>query len=514
LLIDRLGQYLYVSVYDSQEIAQYRIGGDGGLTELLPRIPTSPSSSSAEAPEDINLDPLNRFVYAVLLDGTERLYQIDSDGRLSEVSPAPVTPGSARIYFDPTGRFLYTPENVRDENHSIYQYRIAADGSLSPVAPASTIQGAAGTDLVFSGGDMPVQPIPAALYIGHADGQISQYTIDSDGSLNPMTPATVAANGSGVFGLATSASAEYLYATTQSGSGADQIAQFSIGTDGTLSALVPPNVTVANRVGGIAIDLTEEWVYALAPQADVAFEHRVGSGGTLSPASTPTSTMGDDPTGITVHPNGKYAYVADLDGNSVSVYEMNLANGAGVADALGDLELLATEPAGERLTGDVGVTPDGRYLYAVNAGKFTNVRFGNLAQFEIAADGTLSSLMPATIDVGPDTSSVAIAVHPSGLYVYVVNGNDDTIAQFAVGADGTLSQVGTLLATGVTPVAVAIEPSGRFLYVADGRFAPAIPAIAVFAIDQADGRLAALPGSPFATYSSRHSSIAITGSRR
>lgn len=92
----------------------------------------------------------------------------------------------------------------------------------------------------------------------------------------------------------------------------------------------------------------------------------------------------------------------------------------------------------------------------------------------------------------------AIAVDPAGKFVFIGNGgnllNNNTISVFSISGSGSLSQVsGSPFATGANPIAVAVHPSGNFLYVANHDAA----SISAYAIDPVTGSLTATPGSPF-----------------
>ena len=92
----------------------------------------------------------------------------------------------------------------------------------------------------------------------------------------------------------------------------------------------------------------------------------------------------------------------------------------------------------------------------------------------------------------------AIAVDPAGKFVLIGNGgnllNNNTVSVFSISGSGSLSQVsGSPFATGANPIAVAVHPSGNFLYVANRDAA----SISAYAIDPITGSLTATPGSPF-----------------
>ena len=69
---------------------------------------------------------------------------------------------------------------------------------------------------------------------------------------------------------------------------------------------------------------------------------------------------------------------------------------------------------------------------------------------------------------GERFSTAQILVEPSGRFVYVSNRGHDSIAIFAVDqATGRLTAVGHESTQGQTPRNFAIDPSGRFLYAAN-----------------------------------------------
>jgi 6-phosphogluconolactonase (cycloisomerase 2 family) len=77
-----------------------------------------------------------------------------------------------------------------------------------------------------------------------------------------------------------------------------------------------------------------------------------------------------------------------------------------------------------------------------------------------------------------------------------------TISTFTVNsATGQLRQVSYVLAGPAPPGPIIVDPQNGFAYVANGSFAtpPGENTISVFSIDPGNGRLTAIPGSPFAT---------------
>lgn len=131
----------------------------------------------------------------------------------------------------------------------------------------------------------------------------------------------------------------------------------------------------------------------------------------------------------------------------------------------------------------LAVTPSGAFAYTAN-----NV--------PIYGDGTVSSFLVDPVSGaltvnGPNVrtggySPRAIAIHPSGKFVYVANEESSSISAMSIDAvTGRLTLVGRPTDTGWLPRSIAIHPTGRFLYVAGVRS----HSILTYAIDSTTGAL-------------------------
>jgi 6-phosphogluconolactonase (cycloisomerase 2 family) len=106
----------------------------------------------------------------------------------------------------------------------------------------------------------------------------------------------------------------------------------------------------------------------------------------MTPASVPA---GSGPRQVTIHPSGKYAYVACFD-------------------------------------------------------------FGTIFQYTIDPNsGALTPMTTATVATG--TAPLTLAVDPSGKYAYVTNSGDNDISQYTIGADGSLTAMPNTVPTGSNP---------------------------------------------------------------
>ncbi len=154
-------------------------------------------------------------------------------------------------------------------------------------------------------------------------------------------------------------------------------------------------------------------------------------------------------------------------------------------------------------TGSVNVV-----VIATGLSAGTHTRFAYVANRN---DNTLSIFVVDTLfDVNGDkgqmrhngyvvtgTEPVSVAADPSGSFVFVANSGDDTLSAYAVDEDnGRLTEVaGSPFGTGMTPASVAVSPSGTFVFVANS----GDNTVSVFSVDILTGVLTEVMSSPFAT---------------
>lgn len=155
-----------------------------------------------------------------------------------------------------------------------------------------------------------------------------------------------------------------------------------------------------------------------------------------------TIPVGTNPVGITLTPDGAFAYVANQTyPGSVSV--INTQSNT----------VTSTIPVGPFPTG-MAITPNGRFVYAVDSTSPGAVS---------VIDTTVNSVV-ATIPEGVFPNWVAIS--PDGMFAYVTNAFS-TPAYISVISTATNTEVATI-PVGQQPTGIAITPNGAFAYVADG----------------------------------------------
>jgi len=190
----------------------------------------------------------------------------------------------------------------------------------------------------------------------------------------------------------------------------------------------------------------------------------------------------------------RFAYTANFNDNTVSIYTVNAATG--------QLRHNGYVAAGTN-PGSVAVDPSGKFAYVANNGS------NNVSTYNInASTGALTSVGPA---VAAGTDPASVTVDPTGKFVYVANSfngvGGNSVSAYRIDApDGGLIRIDADPATagiqnfpaGSVPRGITVDPAGKFLYVANGFDGAGGNSISVYAIDAVTGALTPVAGSPFA----------------
>jgi 6-phosphogluconolactonase len=231
------------------------------------------------------------------------------------------------------------------------------------------------------------------------------------------------------------------------------------------------NLLVANYTGGNVALLPILKDGTLGPAADV--KQHEGSG-------PKEQQKGPHAHCIILDAQERYALAADLGTDKVMIYRFDPATRK---LQTGKQQLWAELKAGagpRHLT----LHPNGRYAYVINEldSTMTTMRFN-------ATTGTLVTIdTTSTLPTGFTDKSFCADVHvsPSGKFLYGSNRGHNSIVVFALDArTGIPSLVEHVSTEGNWPRNFVIDPTGRFLLVANQR----TDNVVVFRIDQKTGRL-------------------------
>jgi 6-phosphogluconolactonase len=316
-----------------------------------------------------------------------------------------------------------------------------------------------GTAASLLGGAAPVQAAPFVYVTNLVDNTVSQYG-SMGGLLAPLSPPTVEA-GVGPSGVAVSPDGASVYVTNHTSDfSPGSLSQYSVSAAGTLMPKSPATVPVGIGPVQVAVSPDGRHAYVANIDANTVSQFMVGGDGTLTATSPPTVATGASPWGVAVSPDTSSVYVTNAGAGTVSQYSVD-------TDGTLTPKSPATVTAGSSPLG-VAVSPNGESAYVVNEGNGGVIGPGSVSQYSVGADGTLTPKSPAV--VGADAFPFQVAVHPDGRSAYVTifdNGfGGGTVDQYSIGADGTLTPKSTV-AAGSGANGVAVSPDGGSAYVAD-----------------------------------------------
>lgn len=272
IAVDSTSRFAYVTDSNSGAIYQYRIGADGALVSLNPAF-----VKPAFTPGLLVANPQGPYLYAAA--GAAGIYQYDigPDGSLSPMSN-PLATGDTVEYslgVNPDGTYLLVSASTVGVG-VLSVHPIGAGGRvLSSTLYPTGFQGIAA-----------VADTAASQIYQVTDNGILQFSGDGRGDFSPGVGASTPGNAS-LSGAVIDPSGRYFYVS------GTMISQFTIGSDGTLQAVSPATVAAGTGATGIACDPAGRFVY-VTTQGGGVLQFAIGAGGALEPLN-PASATGSAP---------------------------------------------------------------------------------------------------------------------------------------------------------------------------------------------------------------------------
>ncbi len=342
---------------------------------------------------------------------------------------------SVSLYALWSGGYAYA---TNSQDQSLSQYTIGPNGALTPMLTATVPAGNEPMTLTLD-------PSGKYLYTPDVTGaSVSQFTIGAGGALVPMSPATISTGtGAQPVSVAINPSGTYAYVVNQIAGNYGNVLWYSIGATGALGSASAPLSPGAgtDELSSVAVTLSGRNVYVTTLRNDyVVYQYTVGANGALVAMNPASVEAGSSPRQITIHPSGKYAYVACFDYGNIYQYTIDSNSGA-----LSPMSPAAVNAGLQPF--NITVHPSGKYAYVPNWNS------NDVSQFNIDANsGALSAMSRATVPAG--LSPLTIAVDSTGKYAYVTNSGGGNISQYSIGGDGSLTAMPNTPATGANPWSV------------------------------------------------------------
>jgi 6-phosphogluconolactonase (cycloisomerase 2 family) len=326
--------------------------------------------------------------------------------------------------------------------------------------------------------DAPPGP-SAHMFVSTYLGGLLAFDADPDsGALTPAAAATIDPHAH-LYSIALGPGRDRVYTVDID---RDHVTGYRVARDGALTPVSTAPAATGDQPEAIAIDPRGRFVFVGNTGAQTIGVYRADpdTGALTEVEHSPFAVA--PAVFLAVHPAGSFLYATQL-GAGIRVFAIDDTSGA------------LTEIDGSPFGGaDVGggalvFSPDGAFLY--NGG-------GKLNGFAVdATTGALTALRgsPFAPDVRSDPFAIDLALAPDGrTLVAITDRVDGHISAFHVDAtSGALTPLGAPIASGPMPYAVAIDPTGRFVYVGNDDEGT----ISGFALDAATGAAHAIAGSPF-----------------
>lgn len=194
----------------------------------------------------------------------------------------------------------------------------------------------------------------------------------------------------------------------------------------------------------------------------------------------PRVAVPGNPSGVTIHPSGKFLYTANTGSPSVTVYSIDPLTGV-VRQSSNTTFATGTTPQA------VAIDPSGKFAFVAHPG------IPSISSFSVNQEtGALTAVPGSPFETPANPNSVM--VHPSGKFVYVTAQGASQIVAFSIGANGALSPVaGSPFAARNGLQWMAIDPAGKTLYATERQDS----AVLAYSIDASTGALTPVAGSPF-----------------
>ena len=337
---------------------------------------------------------------------------------------------------------------------------------------------------------------------------ISGFDRHLDGSLTPLAASPFVAGGAGTGAAGGLASQGALQVTSDGrfliavDAGSNQLSVLRIQQDGDLQ-LVPNGVVSSDGPTPVSVAVHDGLVY-VANAAAVGPNY---TGFTLSPFgqlqplanSTVSLPNGSQPGDVLFNSTG-----TNLIGTRVGTSEID-------SFAVGRNGLL-TEAAGAPFTAQ-GLGPFGsefrptnpQQLFVSNA--HNGAGLGTVSAYSVAFNGSLTSVGASPV---PDdqTAPCWVAISPNGRYLFAVNTGSGDISSYQIAFNGSLTLIGSTVVSntaGVGATDPSVSPDGRTLYVNESR----VGTVGAFAINNG-GTLTELPSSPVSLPAGAHPAGIVT----
>ena len=358
--------------------------------------------------------------------------------------------------FNPVIGHVYLDDNTVGTN-TISGFDRHLDGSLTPLADSPFTAGGAGTGagLASQGAVQVTQDGHFLLAVDAGSNQVSVLRIGFDGSLQLVPNGVVSSGGPAPVSIAVHDNLVYV---ANAGAVGPNYTGFNVNLFGQLQPLAHSTVSLPNgsQPGDVLFNSTGTNLVGTRVGTSEIDSFAVGRNGLLTEAAgAPFTAQGLGPFGSEFRPT-----------NPQQLFVSNAHNGTGLGTVSaysvafkGSLTSIGASPVADDQTAPcwVTITPDGRYLFAVNTGS------GDISSYQIAPNGSLTLIGSTVVSNAAGVGATDPSVSPDGRTLYVNESRVDTVGAFAINNGGTLTELPSspvALPAGATPAGIVTTGFG------------------------------------------------------
>lgn len=334
--------------------------------------------------------------------------------------------------------------------------------ATQPLGQICTVSNGTGSGVTFNVTNVSVSCVDRQMFIyvtDRAANQVLMFTIDPNGALVNLSQTSTPGMAS-PYAIAAMRQAGRVLIANFAG---NSLTSFST-TPGGLLVQGVETITGGSPID-LVVDPLERFVFTANAASGTVGSFSVNHDGTLATPAT-IIPVGTQPTALAEDAAGKYLYVANRGGFSISQIAVDTGTVIGTFPMASAPDALAIDYQGKYLYA-FSTASSSFEVFTIGAngillnGRVTGLPAGatGMAASPIGPDlyilyrmrtGAIGSVLPIRLDangnvqsIGTEVptgdSAVAIAIEPAGRYAYVTNGGDGTISQYTIGADGSLA---------------------------------------------------------------------------